>query len=105
MPMIGAVLEMNPDAIETFTSRGMGGDTDLAAARARVGGRACMIGGFDQFHFFTGCEAAATRAEVRHCFREAGQNGGYILSPSDRFFDASSELLAAFSAEARTCSY
>jgi len=105
MPMIGAVVDLKPDAIETFTPAGMGGDTDLAAAKARIGGRACMIGGFDQFHFFTGCEAEATRAEVRRCFREAGPHGGYILSPSDHFFDARPELLGAFAAEARACRY
>ena len=31
-----------------------------------------MIGGFDQFHFFKGCTAEQTRAEVRRCFQAAG---------------------------------
>jgi hypothetical protein len=105
MMLIERLLEMGPDAIETFTPVGMGGDTDLAAARARVGERACMIGGFDQLHFFTGCNVEATRAEVRRCFSEAGQSGRYILSPSDHFFDANAELLKAFADEARSCRY
>jgi uroporphyrinogen-III decarboxylase len=105
MPMLERVLAMGPDAIETFTPRGMGGDADLAKAKALVGGKACMIGGFDQFHFFTACDAAATRAEVRRCFCEAGANGGYILSPSDHFFDADPELVRAFADEAAHCEY
>jgi uroporphyrinogen-III decarboxylase len=83
----------------------MGGDADLAQAKARIGGRACMIGGFDQLHFFTGCDAETTRAEVRRCFRDAGQGGRYILSPSDHFFAAGLELLRAFAGEAKNCRY
>ena len=45
------------------------------------------------------------RAEVRRCFEEAGPGGGYILSPSDHFFDADPALLAAFADEARQCVY
>jgi len=42
---------------------------------------------------------------VRKCFNDAGQGGGYILSPSDHFFDADIELLKAFADEARRCVY
>lgn len=105
MPLIERLVDMGPDAIETFTPAGMGGDADLATARARVGDRACMIGGFDQLHFFKDCEVEATRVEVRRCFDEAGRDGRYILSPSDHFFDADSELLKAFADEARNCMY
>ena len=83
----------------------MGGDADLAEAKRRIGDRVCMIGGFDQFHFFKGCTPEQTRAEVRRCFEAAGQGGGYILSPSDHFFDADPELILAFADEARNCIY
>jgi len=105
MPLVERLVGMGPDAIETFTPAGMGGDADLARAKARIGGRASMIGGFDQLHFFTECDPETTRAEVRRCFREAGEGGRYMLSPSDHFFAADAELLAAFSAEARSCRY
>jgi uroporphyrinogen decarboxylase len=62
-----------------------------------------MIGGFDQFHFFTQCTVAQTRAEVRRCFEGAGADGGFILSPSDHFFEADLELIAAYADEARRC--
>ena len=57
----------------------MGGDADLAEAKRRIGDKVCMIGGFDQFHFFTGCTPEETRAEVRRCFAAAGGGGGFIL--------------------------
>ncbi len=103
--MVDRVAAMRPDAMETFTPAGMGGDADLARAKAKLGGRACMIGGFDQFHFLSGCDAGATRAEVRRCFKGAGAGGGYILSPSDHFFDADPELIRAFANEAANCRY
>ena len=64
-----------------------------------------MIGGFDQGHGFFGCGPEETRALVRKCFDEAGAGGGYILSPSDHFFDADPELIAAFADEAKRCLY
>lgn len=105
MPFLERLAAMKPDAMETFTPERMGGDTILAEAKQRIGDRVCMIGGFDQFHFFTNCTPEETRKEVRRCFEEAGEGGGYILCPSDHFFDAEMELLLAFGDEARKCLY
>jgi hypothetical protein len=105
MPLLERIAGMNPDAMETFTPRGMGGDTNLAEAKRRIGDRVCMIGGFDQFHFLKGCTSEETRREVRRCFDAAGGGGGYILSPSDHFFEADLPLLEAFADEARRCVY
>lgn len=105
MPILELVAAMGPDAMETFTPKQMGGDVDLAKAKARIGDKVCMIGGFDQFHFLTDCSPEQTRAEVRRCFEAAGQGGGYILCPSDHFFDADIELIHAFADEARSCVY
>ncbi len=105
MPILEQIAAMKPDAMETFTPRGMGGDTDLAEAKRRIGDRVCMIGGFDQGHFFRGCTPEQTRAEVRRCFEAAGAGGGYILSPSDHFFDAEPELIRAFAEAAMECTY
>jgi uroporphyrinogen decarboxylase len=105
MPILERIAGMGPDAMETFTPPGMGGDADLAAAKRRIGDKVCMIGGFDQFHFLTRCTPAQTRAEVRRCFEAADGGGGYILSPSDHFFDADPDLIMAFADEARQCTY
>lgn len=105
MPILERIAAMKPDAMETFTPSGMGGDVDLAEAKRRIGDRVCMIGGFDQFHFLKGCTPEETRAEVRRCFAAAGEGGGFILCPSDHFFEADLALLEAFADEARSCSY
>jgi uroporphyrinogen-III decarboxylase len=105
MPLLERIAAMAPDAMETFTPREMGGDARLAEAKARIGSRACLIGGFDQFHYFTGCSAADTRRAVRRAFEDAGPGGGFILAPSDHFFEADTALLSAFAEEARACVY
>ena len=69
MPILEQVAGMGPDAMETFTPVDMGGDVDLAEAKHRIGDKVCLIGGFDQLHFFTGCTPEATRAEVRAASR------------------------------------
>ena len=105
MPFLERLADMKPDAMETFTPSSMGGDTLLAEAKERVGDKVCMIGGFDQFHYFKDCTPEETRKAVRKCFDEAGRGGGYILCPSDHFFDADVELLKTFADEARRCEY
>ena len=80
-------------------------DMNLREAKERVGDKVCLIGGFDQFHFFKDCTPEQTRAEVRRCFEEAGQNGGYILATSDHFFDADPKLIHAYADAARECVY
>jgi uroporphyrinogen decarboxylase len=105
MGLLERIAAMETDAMETFTPRGIGGDADLAQAKRRIGDRVCMIGGLDQLHFFTGCTPQETRAEVRRCFEAAGAGGGFILSPSDHFFEADLALIEAFADEARKCTY
>ena len=105
MPLLERIAAMRPDAMETFTPPAMGGDADLAEARRRIPRDICMIGGFDQYHHFVGCRPEDTRREVRRCFEQAGRDGGYILSPSDQFFEADARLLDAFADEAHRCTY
>ncbi len=105
MPILEDIAAMKPDAMETFTPSEMGGDIDLIKAKKRIGDKVCMIGGFDQFHFFTGCTEKETRNEVRRCFEAVGNGGGFILAPSDHFFEADINLLKAFADEALQCTY
>ena len=105
MQILEDIASMKPDAMETFSPPAMGGDTILDEAKKRIGDRVCMIGGFDQFHFFTGCSEQVTKNEVRRCFEAAGTDGGFILSPSDHFFEADLKLIKAFADEAKQCIY
>jgi uroporphyrinogen decarboxylase len=105
MPILETIADMKPDAMETFTPPSLGGDVDLAEAKQRIGDRVCMIGGFDQFHYFKGTTEKETRAAVRRCFEDAGERGGFILAPSDHFFEADIRLLKAYANEAKKCAY
>jgi hypothetical protein len=105
MPILEDIAAMKPDAMETFTPPAMGGDVNLKEAKHRIGDKVCMIGGLDQFHYFKGCTEQETREEVRRCFEAAGGGGGFILAPSDHFFEADLDLLKAFADEALKCTY
>jgi len=105
MPILEQIADMQPDAMETFTPPEMGGDVILSKAKKRIGHRVCMIGGFDQYHYFKGCAPEETRKAVRRAFADAGEGGGFILSPSDHFFDADPALIRAFAEEASECRY
>jgi uroporphyrinogen decarboxylase len=105
MPILEKVAAMHPDAMETFSPPGMGGDVRLSEAKRRIGGRVCFIGGFDQGYYFSRATVEEVRAAVRACFRDAGEGGGFILAPSDHFFDVDMKLLEAFVDEALKCRY
>ena len=105
MPILENIADMKPDAMETFTPPEMGGDVILKEAKKRIGDRVCIIGGFDQFHYLSGCTQGETRNAVRQCFKDAGEGGGYILSTSDHFFDADIELIKAYADEGQKCIY
>lgn len=105
MPILEDIASMGPDAMETFTPPGMGADVDLAEAYERIADRVCFIGGFDQGYYLQKATPDETKAEVRRCFEAAGKNGGFIISPSDHFFDAKPELLSAFAEAAAECTY
>jgi len=105
MPILEDIADLGVTAVETLTPIGMGGDANLAEAKRRIGDRVCLIGGFDQGHFFTNATEAEVEAEVLRCFRDAGEQGGFILTPSDHFFKANPNLLHAFSAAAKKCRY
>ena len=64
-----------------------------------------LIGGFDQGYYFQRSTPEETRAAVRRCFEAAGENGSYILAPSDHFFEADLKLVEAFADEASRCRY
>jgi uroporphyrinogen decarboxylase len=105
MPFLEMIAATKPDAMETFTPASMGGDINLKEAKRRIGHQVCMIGGFDQFHYFQDCSPDETKKAVQQCFEDAGEGGGFILAPSDHFFDADTQLIAAFADEAKKCLY
>ena len=105
MALIDSIAEMGMDALETLTPAAMGGDTNLRVIKEKIGKKMCLIGGFDQNNYFVGCDEQQTRDAVRKCFNEAGGEGGYMICPSDHFFDAEDKLLYAFVDEAHKLKY
>lgn len=105
MALIDGIAQMGMDALETLTPIAMGGDADLSKIKSKLGDKMCLIGGFDQNNYFVGCDPDTTRDAVKRCFEQAGEGGGYIISPSDHFFDAEDKLLSAFVGQAHQCKY
>ena len=105
MPILELLLEIGSTALETLTPPSMGGDVDLAEVKKRVGRKVALIGGFDQFNGFENASPDETRKLVRRCFETAGAGGGYIMNPSDHFFEGSVANLEAYADEAGKCVY
>ncbi len=94
-------------ASETLSPTGVGGDIgDDAAARQvyrDLSPHVALIGGMDQFHLLEQGTHEQIAREVHRLYDIFGQNGGYILSASDHFFNAPPENLKAFADAARDC--
>lgn len=105
MALLDDIAHMEMDALETLTPVAMGGDAILTKIKEKLGNKMCLIGGFDQNNCFVGCDVRQTRDAVKSCFEQAGKEGGYIIAPSDHFFDADDALLYAFTNQAHQCKY
>ena len=105
MPLLDLIVANGCDASETLTPPGMGGDAQPAAIKQRIGGQVALIGGLNQFQVLDCGTREQIRAEVLRLFAELGPGGGYILSPSDHFFETPVENLQAYAEAARECRY
>jgi uroporphyrinogen decarboxylase len=105
MAILDLIVENGCDASETLTPPGMGGDARAVELKERIGGRVALIGGLDQSAVLDRGTRADVRREVLRLFAEYGAGGGYIMSPSDHFFEASVENLQAYADAARECVY
>ncbi len=104
MPLLDLIVATGADASETLSPPSMGGDADHAEIKRRIGDKVALIGGMDQ-QLLTHGTPAQIRAEVRRLFEALGQGGGYIMAPSDHFFDVPVEHLRAFAEAAKECVY
>ena len=90
---------------ETLAPNSIGGNQEPWEFARKVRGRLGLIGGLDQFNVLTRGSHARIRDAVHELFEKVGQDGGYICSPSDHFFDAPPENIQAFADAARECGY
>jgi uroporphyrinogen decarboxylase len=90
MAILGDLMDIGPDGLETLTPASQHGDFDLTNVKQRVGDRCCLIGGFDNRAF--ALDAAAVEQEAARCLAAAGR-GGYILRPVAQVLSARLEQI------------
>lgn len=88
------------DALETLTPADKSGDVDLADAKARVGDRITLFGGFDERVLINGAPADVV-AEVRRCLDAAARGGRYILRATGQIMAARPGNIEAMTAAVR----
>ncbi|MDL2295134.1 uroporphyrinogen decarboxylase family protein [Ruminococcaceae bacterium OttesenSCG-928-D13] len=105
----GFIRQNHCDASETLSPDTVGGDikTDADAAQvyADLHPTLALIGGMDQFNTLQNGDEAEIRRQVGKLFHQYGQNGGYILSACDHFFDVPPENLKIFAKAAWEYTY
>lgn len=105
MQLLEIVAENGADGLETMTPPTMGGDCDLSEASRRVGAKLFFIGGFDQNAGLERGTPEIARRLVHKCFEATLDHAGYIIAPSDHFFNGDSKNLQAFADACRECVY
>ena len=105
MPLLETIVENGCDASETLTPPGMGGDARPAEIKRRIGDKVALIGGVNQNEILDRGTPDQIRNEVLRLFAELGPGGGYIMSPSDHFFETPPENLRLYAEAARECRY
>ena len=105
MAQLDLIKRIGADASETLTPRGMGGDADLRAIKAALGGDMALIGGFDQRAGFGEGSPAVIRQQIESCWEQVGRDGGYIMGASDHFFEGDPENIRTYVEIAREYGY
>lgn len=105
MPLLETIVENGCDASETLTPPSMGGDAVPSEIKRRIGGSVALIGGVNQNEVLDRGTPDQIRSEVFRLFAELGPGGGYIISPSDHFFETPPENLRLYAEAARACRY
>jgi len=99
------IVQNNTDASETLAPLSIGGNQEPWDFVKKVNGKIACIGGLDQYSVLTDGTKEVIRNKVIELFEKCGQNGGYICSCSDHFFDAPPANLVAFAEAAKECVY
>jgi uroporphyrinogen decarboxylase len=105
MKQLELVVGSGSDGLETMTPRSMGGDCDLADVSHRYGDKLFFIGGFDQNAGFERGTPDVARRLVHECFESTKDHAGYIIAPSDHFFEGDPANLQAFCDAVKECTY
>ncbi len=99
------IIDNGCDASETLAPISIGGNQEPWDYKKKTGNRVALIGGVDQFNVLTNGTPELIRNTVHRLFEEVGQDGGYICSLADHFFDTPVENLTAYANAAKECVY
>ncbi|MGQ9627339.1 MAG: uroporphyrinogen decarboxylase family protein [Anaerolineae bacterium] len=105
MAILELIVANGCDASETLAPKEVGGDAVPEEIKARIGDKVALIGGVDQFNILTDGTPEMIRQHVHDLFAKLGPGGGYIMCPSDHFFDTLPEKLHIYAEAARECVY
>ena len=105
MPILERVVANGCDASETLTPPEMGGDARPRELKRRIGAQVALIGGLDQNTYLEEGDRESISSHVHYLFETYGENGGYIMSPSDHFFHVPVASLEAYAEAAKECVY
>jgi uroporphyrinogen decarboxylase len=90
--LLEQIASTGTDALETLTPPEKAGDFDLADAKARVGDRICLFGGFDE-RVLSGDDYQLIRDEAKQCLAAAASGGRYIMHCTGNLTDAKPESI------------
>jgi uroporphyrinogen decarboxylase len=93
------------DVSETLAPLSIGGNQEPWEVREKVGNRLALIGGVDQFNTLTSGTKQQITDMVHTLFERVGQDGGYILSCADHFFETPPEHIQWYADAAKECVY
>jgi Uroporphyrinogen decarboxylase (URO-D) len=93
------------DASETLAPVSIGSNQEPWEFKEKIAGRVALIGGVDQFNVMGRGSKEDIRNKVFELFEKVGDNGGYICSMCDHFFELEPEKLQAFADAAKECTY
>jgi uroporphyrinogen-III decarboxylase len=99
------IVQNGCDASETLAPISIGGNQEPWDFKTKIAGRVALIGGLDQFNVLTDGSPEFIRAKVHELFERVGNDGGYICSLADHFFDTPPENLRTYAGAARECVY
>lgn len=103
MAQLELLREIGADASETLTPSTMHGDANLRRIKEVLGGRMCVIGGFDQQAGFE--RGTNIRPQIEKIWEQAASAGGYIMAASDHFFEGDPENIRQYVEIARGFRY
>lgn len=97
------------DVSETLSPASVGGDIENAEDAKKVYDALHpvkgLIGGMDQFHILESGTKEEIEREVEKLFHQFGEDGGYIMSACDHFFQVPPQNLKYFSDAAKRITY